>query len=633
MLFCRYKRGTSVLDEERNNNVDERRIGIISKSIGVPPYEFDIKDIRKYPKTKEEEAEILTALQQNEFLSNILLQEKRLQTCIDCMYKQHVDANEIIIQEGGMGSHVYISCEGSYEVIIGTETVAAFNDVRVFGELAILYSVKRHATIKAVEDGLVWVLDGHTFKTLVIKSAMEEQEEMVSFLRNVPELNTAPIEKLYQVVNIFKLEFFKSNTEIIKQCELGDKFYIIRAGTVTVEQDNEKIRELSRGRYFGEVALLKDDFRETTIRANPPGVECLTLARNEFIEHFGDLEEFVRLKNVPWTALEKLEEFPDLHLNEFDVLQTLGVGAYGRVQLIQHLRQKNLVFALKYFHAAEIKKPAVQQQLLNERNLQTSCNSPFIARMYRSFVTSKYIYFLLEVGLGGDLWSLIHTQQLKRFDEMSAKFYAGCVLEGIGYLHSRGILYRDLKPENIIVHHTGYIKLTDFGFAKKADSKEKTFTFVGTAEYVAPEIILNKGYDKGVDYWAFGVLIYELLVGRTPFKTNDSSHLSTYKLILKGIENVVVPDYVSSTAKSIIRKLCTQSPSDRLGCQRTGIQAIKKHLWFGSLDWNKLVNQKLKPPFKPHLRNNVDTKYFDPSFPDDLREPVDCFEDWLKEFD
>ncbi|CAH1108714.1 unnamed protein product [Psylliodes chrysocephalus] len=632
MLFCKYKRSTSVLNDkncEPNEEIyEKRRSGIISKSVGAP-YELD-KDVKIFPKTTEEESEIYSALQQNEFLSNIL-QEKRYQKFISCMYKQTVEAGEIIIKEGEMGSFVYISCTGSYEIIIGNDTVVTFNDVRVFGELAILYSAQRHATVKALENGSIWVLDNHTFKILIIKSTMEEQEEMVSFLKNVPKLNTAPTENLYQVANLFKLEFFKSNTKIFEQCELGDKFYIIRAGTVTMERDNEKVEELTKGRYFGEVALLKDEFRQSTVTANPPGVECLTLVRHEFIEHFGNIEEFVKLKSGPNIASVKLSEFSNLDLDEFDVIQTLGLGAYGRVQLIQHCRQKSLVFALKYIKKSEVKKPAQQQQVYNEKILHTSCNSPFITRMYRSFRTPKYIYFLLEVGLGGDLWSLLHSQKVKRFDEDKTKFYAGCVLEGLSYLHSLGILYRDLKPENIIVHHTGYIKLADFGFAKRTDAKEKTFTFVGTAEYVAPEIIMSKGYDKGVDYWAYGIFIYELLVGRTPFRTNDPGPMNTYKLILKGIENVVFPEYISGSAKSIIRKLCTQSASDRLGCQKTGIQAIRKHLWFGSMDWQKLVNQELQPPYKPELKNNIDTRYFD-TFPEDKNVPPDDYSKWDEDF-
>ncbi|KAG5882994.1 hypothetical protein JTB14_004333 [Gonioctena quinquepunctata] len=207
----------------------------------------------------------------------------------------------------------------------------------------------------------------------------------------------------------------------------------------------------------------------------------------------------------------------------------------------------------------------------------------------------------------------------------------GCVLEGLAYLHERGILYRDLKPENVIVHHNGYLKLADFGFAKQIDAKEKTFTFVGTAEYVAPEIILNKGYNKGADYWAFGVFIYELLVGKTPFRTNDPAHLQTYRMIMRGIDTVVFPYIVNNKAKSLIKKLCAQNSSDRLGCLKNGVEAIRKHPWYSNFEWDKLANLELEPPYKPQLSNNTDTRYFD-RFPDEKDVPEDDFSEWANEF-
>lgn len=182
-----------------------------------------------------------------------------------------------------------------------------------------------------------------------------------------------------------------------------------------------------------------------------------------------------------------------------------------------------------------------------------------------------------------------------------------------------------------MVNSNGYLKLTDFGFAKKIDSKEKTYTFVGTAEYVGPEIILNKGYNKAVDYWALGVFIFELLTGRTPFHTNDPGHLKTYKLILKGIDHVTFPFNISNKAKNLIKKLCAQTPSDRLGCQRGAIGDIKSHPWFSSISWFKLRNFDIKPPFKPILQNNIDTTYFE-NFPEIKSIPLDDFTSWDNEF-
>ncbi|KAJ8974490.1 hypothetical protein NQ317_006538 [Molorchus minor] len=291
-------------------------------------------------------------------------------------------------------------------------------------------------------------------------------------------------------------------------------------------------------------------------------------------------------------------------------------------------------FALKSMKKIEIIGRNHQDQIYNERDLQMACNSQFIVRLYRTFKDLKYIYLLLEVCLGGDLWNHLHRQKKHNFDETSAKFYAGCVVEALAYLHQHGVIYRDLKPENLIIHTSGYLKLTDFGFAKKIDSKEKTYTFVGTAEYIAPEIILNKGHTKGVDYWALGVLIYELLVGRTPFKTNNGDHMKTYKRILKGIDQAAFPYFLSVKAKSLIKKLCTQSSSDRLGCQRGGINNIKNHPWFATLNWYQLTNCMIEPPFIPELENNFDTKYFEDAECKGSQEsiPPDFHSAWDEDF-
>ncbi|UYV79149.1 hypothetical protein LAZ67_17001257 [Cordylochernes scorpioides] len=159
------------------------------------------------------------------------------------------------------------------------------------------------------------------------------------------------------------------------------------------------------------------------------------------------------------------------------------------------------------------------------------------------------------------------------FDDNTARFYSACVVEALAYLHSKHLVYRDLKPENLLLDEKGYIKLVDFGFAKPV--RTKTWTFCGTPEYVAPEIIRNKGHDRSVDYWALGILIFELLAGVPPFTTLHP--MKTYTIILKGIEHIEFPRYVSRHGTSIIKRLCRDNPAERLGYQRGGADDIRKH--------------------------------------------------------
>ena len=180
---------------------------------------------------------------------------------------------------------------------------------------------------------------------------------------------------------------------------------------------------------------------------------------------------------------------------------------------------------------------------------------------------------LMESCLGGQLWTILRDKG--NFDDPTTRFYTACVVEAIDNLHNRGIIYRDLKPKNLLLDSAGYVKLVDFGFAKKLQGGRKTWTFCGTPEYVAPEVILNKGHDISADYWSLGVLMFELLTGSPPF--NESDPMKTYDCILKGIESIEFPRDITRNANTLIKELCRDNPEERIGYQRGGIQDIQNH--------------------------------------------------------
>nr|AHY22509.1 cGMP-dependent protein kinase [Dastarcus helophoroides] len=588
----------------------------------------------KYAKAPEDEDVIKMAIKNNEFL-NKLLTGKRLQDVVDAMYNKEVNRDETIIQQGDIGKHMYVSAKGKYDVIIDGKTISTIKDVTVFGELAILYSDKRRATIRATTPGQLWVLDRNVYQQVMYLSNREEHEEVVSFLKRVEKLNVVGEAVLKKVALLLKTEYFSPGTIIVKEGDVGDKFYIISAGTVTVSITGEgDVAKLGKGKFFGELALLQEITRQATVTADSAGTECLTLTRQEFKNHFGDVKEMseITIAQQPKKSVrEAVSEYADLDLSEFKIVKTLGKGGFGRVELVQHKTKKELVFALKYLKKIYVVEQQQQEHVYNEKNIQMICDSPFIVKLYRTYKDRKYIYFLMESCLGGDLFGLMQRQPKRRFGEKEAKFIAACVLEALSYLHERSIIYRDLKPENLLIDRDGYIKLTDFGFAKKLDDGKTTSTFAGTPEYVAPEIILNRGHDKAVDYWEFGIFIYELLVGKTPFRSNDPSHMKTYNKILSGIDNIQFPSHVSTRAKNITEKLCRPLPSDRLGCQRNGVKDVRAHKWFSSVEWSRLREKKEHSPFKPTLQSSTDTTHFEP-FTKDYDTPVDETSGWDADF-
>ncbi|XP_036347799.1 cGMP-dependent protein kinase, isozyme 2 forms cD5/T2-like, partial [Rhagoletis pomonella] len=230
--------------------------------------------------------------------------------------------------------------------------------------------------------------------------------------------------------------------------------------------------------------------------------------------------------------------------------------------------------------------------------------------------------------LGGELWTILRDRC--KFDDATTRFYTACVVEAFQYLHSRNIIYRDLKPENLLLDEKGYVKLVDFGFAKKLQSGRKTWTFCGTPEYVAPEVILNRGHDISADYWSLGVLMFELLTGTPPFTGSDP--MRTYNIILKGIDAIEFPRDITRNASNLIKKLCRDNPAERLGYQRGGISEIQKHRWFDGFYWLGLQNRTLEPPIKPTVKSVVDTTNFDAYPPDPERPPPDDLTGWDKDF-
>uniref|UniRef100_A0A671PDN9 non-specific serine/threonine protein kinase n=1 Tax=Sinocyclocheilus anshuiensis TaxID=1608454 RepID=A0A671PDN9_9TELE len=311
------------------------------------------------------------------------------------------------------------------------------------------------------------------------------------------------------------------------------------------------------------------------------------------------------------------EGFEKADPSQFELLKVLGQGSYGKVFLVRKIRGSDTgqLYAMKVLKKATLKvRDRVRSKM--ERDILAEVNHPFIVKLHYAFQTEGKLYLILDFLRGGDLFTRLSKEVM--FTEEDVKFYLAELALALDHLHSLGIIYRDLKPENILLDEEGHIKITDFGLSKEAiDHDKRAYSFCGTIEYMAPEVVNRRGHTQSADWWSFGILMFEMLTGSLPFQGKDRKE--TMALILKA--KLGMPQFLSPEVQSLLRALFKRNPSNRLGAGPDGVEEIKRHKFFATIDWNKLYRREIKPPFKPAVGRPEDTFHFDPEFTS--RTPTD----------
>uniref|UniRef100_A0A3Q4HFM4 cGMP-dependent protein kinase n=1 Tax=Neolamprologus brichardi TaxID=32507 RepID=A0A3Q4HFM4_NEOBR len=569
-------------------------------SSGLPKFSFEKARVPKDASVKK----LLTdALNKNQYLKRLELQQ--IKDMVECMYEHTYQQGEYVIKQGEPGNHLFVLADGKLDVFQHNKLITSITVWTAFGELAILYNCTRTASVRG--NG---------------KSVLD-----VSLLANLPD------DKLSKIVDCLEVEYYDKGEYVIREGEEGSTFYIIAQGKVKVTQTTEahKLPQIINTLSCQQkTEIFKQTFDQTVGTFNElqkylQGYVA-TLDRDDKKRHAK--RSVSRHQSQPLSPdvlqlKELVSEFSSSRpFDHLEVITTLGVGGFGRVELVK-VKSEDVTFALKVIKKKHVVDNRQEEHIHSERRILSEARSPFVVKCV---LLPKCVVTMALSACDHDVWVLVFRGS---FDESAAKFCVGCVTEAFEYLHRKGVLYRDLKPENLILDSEGYIKLVDFGFAKKIRCGQKTWTFCGTPEYVAPEIILNKGHNFSVDFWSLGILVFELLTGSPPFSGIDQ--MMTYTFILRGIEKMDFPKKITKRPEDLIRKLCRRNPSERLGNLKNGITDIKKHRWFNGFNWEGLKARTLPSPLKRELTGPTDHSYFD-SYPPDDDSPPDELSGWDMDF-
>jgi len=341
-----------------------------------------------------------------------------------------------------------------------------------------------------------------------------------------------------------------------------------------------------------------------------PEEKTATVEYSEPITQKPPLQQVQRVPVVP----KPVQKPPKIGLENFDFLAVLGKGNFGKVMLAEE-RATKLLYAIKVLKKEYIIENDEVESTRSEKRVFQAANRerhPFLVGLHSCFQTETRIYFVMEYVSGGDL--MLHIQR-EQFTYRRAQFYAAEVLLALEYFHKQGIIYRDLKLDNILLALDGHIKIADYGLCKEEMwFGNTTNTFCGTPEFMAPEILLEKRYGRAVDWWAFGVLIYEMLLGQSPFRGDDEDEI--FDAILE--DEILYPINMSRDSVSILQRLLTRDPERRLGSGKGDAEEIKRHPFFKGVNWDDMLAKKVPPPYYPTISSRTDTSNFDKEFTSEI---------------
>jgi len=593
--------------------------------------DLQYKELRSTTKTRSEIEFIDNCCKEKTLFCGLTKEQRR--AIIKQMYRLEIPKGFEMIRQGDVGNDFYVVYEGNFDIFVNDKKVGTTSIGESVGELALIHNAPRAATVTATEDSRVFAVQRAAFRCAMRNEKRNGRTQLAKALQRIPQFSFLSERSIRSMIDTFEEETFEEGEVITKQGEDGKNFYLVVTGLCRCEikHPNGKIVDgrIGRDHYFGESALIKGEKYAATITARTR-VKTFVLKKKDFMEISGDSPRIASNKSDAYYSQEKTLPVGDLKTLVGNTVGILGKGAFGVVSLVIDPDRKKS-FALKAIDKYWVVKHKHQKHVFNERRLMVKLarlKCSFLVNLITTYKDDLRIYFLLEACLGGELFAIMRKgKSFRGFNQKTARFYVACVVEAFCCMHSHNIIYRDLKPENLVLDNVGYLKITDFGFAKEV--KDKTYTTCGTPDYVAPEILQGLGHDKAVDWWTLGVLTYEIMNGLPPFYDKEQIH--RYDKILNG--SVSYPDKFSESAKHFIQSFLMVRPVKRLGMQNNAQQLIERRDFFSGFSYKKLRRRTMKAPIINEVKSYDDMSNFSPvkKFKDHAK-PISKKYDFDKEF-
>jgi cGMP-dependent protein kinase len=514
------------------------------------------------------------------------LSEIQSNKMIDSMLIQNFKPSEVIIpKDSSKCDQILMILKG--KALYGEVYLEKFECVGVT-EMIECIDLRFEFDLVAFEETDVARIDRNGFEKSIGGAYLNVtlNNEALKILKQVQILRGVSDEKLAALKDAMKVESFAPGQVIVEQNSEGNAFFIIKKGKVQVSIDGHVVREITKLDYFGERSVIFNQKRTASVIACE-NVECWVLFQKDFLRIIDQ-----GLRNQLMKRIELQDD--NLILEDLVIARLLGKGMFGNVFLAVH-KNKKIFYALKTVDRKKIAAYELYESLVLERKILLQLDHIFIMKLVKTLKDDKRIYFVLEYVRGMDLFDVLRNMQI--VSEEDSKFYTACLIIILQHLHEREIIYRDLKPENIVVDEEGYLKLIDFGTAKLV--KGRTYTIVGTPHYMAPEVILRKGYGVASDYWSLGILLYELLFERVPFADEEEDPMIIYEIILTSKLRYPRLPTSMNNVKSIINQLLNKNPSHRMG---SGFEKLKTSPWFSMFSWEKLLSKELPAPYLPKIK-------------------------------